>query len=172
MADAGMARIGNADVWLGAGGGTDVALDLVTTVVQLGFAVVVGVYFWHMLRNQQGTRTAVERESRKEMDRLKQLRAIALTEPLAERTRPRTLTDIVGQEEGIRALRAALCGPNPQHVLIYGPPGVGKTAAARVVLAEAQRNPLSPFKEHAKFVELDATTARFDERGIADPLNR
>ena len=32
----------------------------------------------------------------------------------------------------------------PQHVLIYGPPGVGKTAAARVVLEEAKKNPLSP----------------------------
>ena len=48
---------------------------------------------------------------------------------------------------------------------------MGKTAAARVVLAEAIKNPLSPLKaNHAKFVELDATTARFDERGIADPL--
>jgi Lon-like ATP-dependent protease len=54
--------------------------------------------------------------------------------------------------------------------LIYGPPGVGKTAAARLVLDEAKRNPLSPFGPDARFVELDATTARFDERGIADPL--
>ena len=65
--------------------------------------------------------------------------------------------------------RAAMWS-NPQHVIIYGPPGVGKTAAARVVLEEAKRNPLSPFKEDAKFVEVDATTARFDDRGIADPL--
>src|SRR5690606_21228348 len=64
----------------------------------------------------------------------------------------------------------ALCGPNPQHVIIYGPPGVGKTAAARLVLEEAKRNPLSPFGPSAKFVEVDATTARFDDRGIADPL--
>ena len=28
-----------------------------------------------------------------------------------------------------------------------------------------------PFKQSSVFVELDATTARFDERGIADPLN-
>jgi len=47
---------------------------------------------------------------------------------------------------------------------------VGKTAAARVVLHEAKKNPLSPFKSEAKFTEIDATTARFDERGIADPL--
>ena len=35
---------------------------------------------------------------------------------------------------------------------------------------EAKANPLSPFGPDAKFVEIDATTARFDDRGIADPL--
>ena len=45
----------------------------------------------------------------------------------------KSFQDIV-QEDGIKALKAALCGPNPQHVIIYGPPGVGKTAAARLVL--------------------------------------
>ena len=93
-----------------------------------------------------------------------------LTEPLAEKTRPASFAEIIGQEDGLQALRAALCGPNPQHVLIYGPPGVGKTAAARVVLEEAKKTPFSPFSAEAKFIELDATTARFDDRGIADPL--
>jgi Lon-like ATP-dependent protease len=37
-------------------------------------------------------------------------------------------------------------------------------------LEEAKTNPLSPFQPSAKFVEIDATTARFDDRGIADPL--
>ncbi len=49
-------------------------------------------------------------------------------------------------------------------------PGVGKTAAARLVLEEAKKHKQSPFQKQAVFVELDATTARFDERGIADPL--
>ncbi len=80
------------------------------------------------------------------------------------------MQDIVGQRDGLRALKAALCSANPQHVIIYGPPGVGKTAAARVVLEEAKKNPTSPFMQDAKFTEIDATTARFDERGIADPL--
>ncbi len=140
------------------------------TFVQFFFAVVIGLYFWNLLRTQQGSRVAIDRESRKEVEKLQKLRDISLTEPLSERTRPTTMNDIVGQEEGIRALRAALCGPNPQHVLIYGPPGVGKTAAARLVLEEAKRLGHSPFKPDAKFIELDATTARFDERGIADPL--
>jgi Lon-like ATP-dependent protease len=140
------------------------------TMVQLFFAIVVGLYFWNALKTQQGSRTAVDREARQELERLRQLRAVALTEPLAERTRPRRLDDIVGQGDGIRGLRAALCGPNPQHVIVYGPPGVGKTAAARLVLDEAKRNPVSPFRADARFVEVDATAARFDERGIADPL--
>ncbi|MCL6627648.1 MAG: AAA family ATPase, partial [Alicyclobacillus shizuokensis] len=142
----------------------------ILAVIQLFFAVVIGLYFWNLLKTQNHSRHAIERESRKELDKLKKLRAISLTEPLAEKTRPSSLDDIVGQEDGLRALRAALCGPNPQHVLIYGPPGVGKTAAARVILEEAKKNPASPFQDDAKFIELDATTARFDERGIADPL--
>lgn len=140
------------------------------TFVQFFFAVVIGLYFWNLLRTQQGARGAVERESRKEIDRLRRLRDISLSEPLSERTRPRHFADVVGQEEGIRALRAALCGPNPQHVLVYGPPGVGKTAAARLVLEEAKKGQHTPFRPEARFVEIDATTARFDERGIADPL--
>jgi len=146
------------------------SLGVVLAGVQFVFVVVVGLYFWNLLRTQQGSRNAVQRESRKELDRLARLRAISLTEPLSERTRPRSFTELVGQADGVRALRAALCGPNPQHVLVYGPPGVGKTAAARLVLAEAKRNPRSPFAREAPFVEIDGTTARFDERGIADPL--
>ncbi len=147
-----------------------VGLSLAMTISQFFFVLVIGLYFLNLLRTQQGTRVAVERESRREIERLKRLRDIALNEPLSERTRPKTLADVVGQAEGVRALKAALCGPNPQHVLVYGPPGIGKTAAARLVLQEAQKNPASPFKPDAAFVELDATTARFDERGIADPL--
>ena len=139
-------------------------------LINLFFAIVIGLYFWNLLRQQQGNKSAVDRESRKEMDKLNRLKAISLTEPLSEVTRPRDFREVIGQDDGLKALRAALCGPNPQHVIVYGPPGVGKTAAARVVLEEAKANPLSPFKTDAVFVEIDATTARFDERGIADPL--
>ncbi len=41
-----------------------------------------------------------------------------------------------------------------------------RTACVR----RSEKHKQSPFKEQAVFVELDATTARFDERGIADPL--
>lgn len=142
----------------------------IALVIQLFFGVIIGVYFWNLLKNQRNQKVSIDRESRKEMEELRKMRSISLSEPLAEKVRPISFEDIVGQEEGIRSLRAALCGPNPQHVIIYGPPGVGKTAAARLVLEEAKKNGKSPFSQDAVFVELDGTTARFDERGIADPL--
>lgn len=123
-----------------------------------------------MLRNQHTQKVSVERESHKEMEQLQKMRAVSLTEPLAEKVRPASFADIVGQKDGLKALKAALCGPNPQHVIIYGPPGIGKTAAARLVLEEAKGIVHSPFTAQSAFIELDATTARFDERGIADPL--
>jgi len=139
-------------------------------IIQFFFSIIIGVYFLNLLKSQQVNKGAIERESKKELEKLRKLKEIRLTEPLSEKTRPSTLSEIIGQEQGLKALRAALCGPNPQHVIIYGPPGVGKTAAARVILEEAKRMPISPFKKEAKFVEVDATTLRFDERGIADPL--
>ncbi|MED4401119.1 ATP-dependent protease LonB [Metabacillus fastidiosus] len=138
--------------------------------IQLFFGIIIGMYFLNLLKGQRTQKVSIDRESKKEMEQLRKMRAIKLTEPLAEKVRPKSFKDIVGQQDGIRSLKAALCGPNPQHVIIYGPPGVGKTAAARLVLEEAKKNEKSPFKEDAVFVELDATTARFDERGIADPL--
>ena len=138
--------------------------------IQLFFGIVIGLYFWNLLKNQRTQKVTIDRESKKEMEQLRKMRDITLSEPLSERVRPVRFDDIVGQEDGIKSLKAALCGPNPQHVIIYGPPGVGKTAAARLVLEEAKKNTKSPFQTSSVFVELDATTARFDERGIADPL--
>nr|MDH3077692.1 ATP-dependent protease LonB [Bacillus velezensis]WGD99667.1 ATP-dependent protease LonB [Bacillus velezensis] len=138
--------------------------------VQLFFGIVIGLYFWNLLKNQRTQKVTIDKESKKEMEQARKMRAISLSEPLSEKVRPKSFQDIVGQEDGIKALKAALCGPNPRHVIIYGPPGVGKTGAARLVLEEAKKHKQSPFQKQAVFVELDATTARFDERGIADPL--
>ena len=131
------------------------------------------VFIYYIVNSNKGpnnNKVVIERENIKEMDKLKKMRSIQLTEPLTEKSRPASFDEIIGQEEGIKALKAALCGPNPQHVIIYGPPGVGKTAAARLVLEEAKKFTKSPFKKDSKFIEIDATTIRFDERGIADPL--
>jgi Lon-like ATP-dependent protease len=139
-------------------------------IVQFFFAVVIGLYFLNMLKNQQGSKVIIEKESKKEMEKLQRLRDIKLTKPLSELTRPTTFEEIIGQENGIKALKAAICSPNPQHIIIYGPPGIGKTAAARLVLEVAKKITGCPFRNDAKFIEIDATTVRFDERGIADPL--
>lgn len=120
--------------------------------------------------NNRTRKIVIDKENKKEINRLRDMRKISLNVPLTEKSRPNSFSEIVGQQNGILALKAALCGPNPQHVIIYGPPGIGKTAAVRLVLDEAKKSSNSPFKKNAKFIEIDATTLRFDERGIADPL--
>jgi Lon-like ATP-dependent protease len=82
---------------------------------------------------------------------------------------PACFEDIVGQEEGIRALKAALCGPN-RNMCCFTAAGIGKTCAARLVLEEAKKQQDSPFNAESCFVEMDATCVRFDERANADPL--
>lgn len=138
--------------------------------IQLAVSIITGVFFYTQLRNQKRTQPQGKRESVREMDTLRKMRGISLTEPLAEHVRPKTFSDIIGQEEGIRSLMAILCGKNPQHVIIYGPPGVGKTCAARLALEAAKKSKGTPFGENAPFIEMDATCCRFDERSIADPL--
>ena len=138
-------------------------------LIQIALTIVL-IYLLLSNNSNKSKKVVVNRENKKEMELLKKMRAINLTMPLTEKSRPEKFNEVIGQEKGIKALRAALCGANPQHVIIYGPPGVGKTAAARLVLKEAIKNSKSPFKESSKFVEIDATTIHFDERGIADPL--
>ncbi len=145
-------------------------LNTLLVSIQLLFTVIIGLYFFSQLRSQQSGRSAIESESKRELEKLSRMKEIKLTVPLSEKTRPSSLMEIVGQEQGVKALKASLCGPNPQHVIIYGPPGVGKTAAARIILEYAKKNPVSPFGAGAKFIETDATTMQFDERNIADPL--
>lgn len=138
--------------------------------VQVFFSCVIGLYFLIQLKNTKQTKSSICRDSDEKYEKMQKLRGIRLTEPLTEKLRPREEADIIGQEDGLRALKTALCSPNPQHVLIYGSPGVGKTAAARIALEIAKQREISPFTSKSQFVEIDATTLRFDERSVADPL--
>ena len=145
-------------------------MDTVTSFIQLAVTLVVGIYFFTKLLSERSSSNSGADSFKDESERLNRMRHIHLTEPLTENTRPKEFTEIVGQADGIRALSAALCGKNPQHVIIYGPPGVGKTAAARLAMEAAKRSAGTPFAPDAPFIEADATIMRFDERSIADPL--
>ena len=153
---------------VGKKGGLD--LNWIILGIQLAVTVVMGVFFYTQLRSQRRAQPQGRRESVREMEQLRRMRSISLSEPLAEHVRPQRFQDIIGQEEGIRSLKAILCGKNPQHVIIYGPPGVGKTCAARLALEAAKESAGTPFRSSAPFIEMDATCVRFDERAIADPL--
>src|SRR5687767_11481039 len=56
--------------------------------------------------------------------------------PLADRVRPRTLAELLGQEEALgegRPLRRALEADNLPSLILWGPPGSGKTTLAHVI---------------------------------------
>ena len=114
-----------------------------------------------------GTESPHDKKKREDLEALEQ---VHLTQSVMELLRPQNFDEIVGQERAVRSLMAKLSSPYPQHLLLYGPPGVGKTTAARLVLEAAKKRAVSPFGENAPFVETDGTTLRWDPRDMTNPL--
>ncbi|WP_138992050.1 replication-associated recombination protein A [Larkinella sp. C7] len=86
-----------------------------------------------------------------------------ITTPLPERMRPRTLDDVIGQQKLIgrgSALRRAVETNRIPSMILWGPPGVGKTTLAQLI-AEATKRP---------FFSLSAISAGVKE--VRDVLSR
>jgi len=103
-------------------------------------------------------------------EELERLERINLARSAHEIMRPKSLSEIIGQERAVTALLTKVASPYPQHVILYGPPGTGKTTAARLVLEEAKSLKYTPFAAGAPFVEVDGTTLRWDPREVTNPL--
>ena len=91
---------------------------------------------------------------------------IARAAPLAARMRPRRLADYVGQEALVgpgRLLRRLIESDRLGSIILYGPPGAGKTTLAEIIAHETRR----------RFVELSATAAGVKElRDVLDAARR
>ena len=91
---------------------------------------------------------------------------IARAAPLAARMRPRRLADYVGQEKVVgkgMLLRRLIEADRLGSVILYGPPGVGKTTLAEIIATETRR----------RFVELSATSSGVKElRDVLDSARR
>lgn len=101
---------------------------------------------------------------------LEKMNSAGLSRSAMEVLRPKTLAEVIGQERGVKSLLAKMASPYPQHILIYGPPGVGKTSAARLVLEQVKELGRTSFKKEAPFVEIDGATLRWDPRDVTNPL--
>ena len=104
------------------------------------------------------------------LERLEKLDAKHINKNVMSLLRPENFEEVVGQERAVRSLISKMSSPYPQHIILYGPPGVGKTSAARLALEAAKKLKFTPFDEDSKFVEVDGTTLRWDPREITNPL--
>ena len=120
-----------------------------------------------IIRKQKGPESS---KTTKKLEKLEELDAKKINKNLMSLLRPETFEEIVGQERAIKSLISKMSSPYPHHIILYGPPGVGKTSAARLALEEAKKLKFTPFDEESKFVEVDGTTLRWDPREITNPL--
>ena len=89
------------------------------------------------------------------------------TVPLAERMRPRTLDEVVGQDEVIgpgRPLREMIERDLLQSIILWGPPGTGKTTLARLVADLSRANFVSFSAVLAGIKEVKEVMAAAEER--------
>jgi len=119
------------------------------------------------LREDSGPETPA---TQKKLEELQQLESRGLAASALQLLRPQSLKEIVGQEAAVRSLLAKISSPYPQHVILYGPPGVGKTTVARLALEVAKSRAYTPFSKDAPFVEVSGTTLRWDPRETTNPL--
>lgn len=120
-----------------------------------------------VIKKHSGVENASTLKKYAELEKLKQIK---LSKSILDVMRPKTEAEIIGQKDAVSALISKLASPFPQHVILYGPPGVGKTTAARLALELAKKKKYTPFAKSAKFVEVDATTLRWDPRESVNPL--
>lgn len=115
--------------------------------------------------------TGIENASTlKKFAELEKMKYVKLSKSILDVLRPKKQNEIIGQQDAVSSLISKIASPFPQHVILYGPPGVGKTTAARIALDIAKTKAFTPFAGAAKFVEVDATTLRWDPREAVNPL--
>jgi ATP-dependent Lon protease len=120
-----------------------------------------------ILKDEAGPETA---ETLKKLEYLKNREAVRLQTSGLAVIRPQSLAEVRGQDAAVAALLAKLGSPYPQHVLLFGPPGVGKTTVARLAFEEIKRRGVGVFGPDAPFVEVDGATLRWDPREVTNPL--
>ena len=116
------------------------------------------------------TQTPETPQNKHKMEKLEAMDRVQLTASVMQVVRPQNLSEIIGQDRAVKALASRISSPYPQHILLYGPPGVGKTTAARLVLEEAKQLSYTAFGKDAPFVECDGTTLRWDNHDMTNPL--
>lgn len=106
----------------------------------------------------------------KKLGFIEKMERTGLNRSALELLRPANIEELIGQEKAVTALLAKLNTPYPQHLILYGPPGVGKTSCARLALEMIKGRTSSCFAEEAPFIEVDGTTLRWDPREATNPL--